>query len=176
MQLADRFRLDGKLAIVTGGAGLYGHSISSALAEAGARVIIASRDVAKCCELAGALNKLGYLAEGCPLDLEEPASIQAFVSALVEKYARIDILVNNAVSRAGFKNLGDITKEDWEKAQAVNSTGLILITQLVIKQMCVQGGGNIINIGSIQGTVGPNFPVYGDTGMTSAVNYTYDKW
>ena len=52
----------------------------------------------------------------------------------------------------------------------------MLITQAVIKQMCIQQSGNIINIGSIQGAVGPHFPVYGNTGMTSPVNYTYDKW
>lgn len=52
----------------------------------------------------------------------------------------------------------------------------MLITQAVVLEMKARGSGNIINIGSIQGVVGPNFGVYGDTGMTSPLNYTYDKW
>src|SRR5690606_9240022 len=86
-------------------------------------------------------------------------------------------LVNNAVSRERYdKAMGELTREDWEKSQAVNSTGLVLLTQAALKIMLANGSGNIINIGSIQGVVGPNFPVYGNTGMTSPLNYTYDKW
>ena len=170
------FRLNDKIAIVTGGAGLYGKAISEALAEAGAAVIIASRDAVKCEEYAGSLRKRGLKAEGMALDLEEEGSIRDFVNNVSQSYGRIDILINNAVSRKGFRNLEDMTRHDWEAAQAVNSTGLMLITQAVVKEMLQQGSGNIINIGSIQGTVGPHFPVYEGTSMTSPVNYTYDKW
>lgn len=176
MDVNELFRLDGKLAIVTGGAGLYGRQISIALAEAGANVIIASRDEAGCKEFAAALKAKGLKAEGYFLDLADEASISNFIKSIVSSYVRIDVLVNNAVSRQGFKNLDDLIKDDWENAQKINSTGLMLITQAVVRQMCEQGSGNIINISSIQGVVGPHFPVYGDTGMTSPLNYTYDKW
>ena len=76
----------------------------------------------------------------------------------------------------GLKDLEEVSKKEWEAAQNINSTGMILLTQAVIKLMRKQRSGNIINIGSIQGSVGPNFPVYGNTGMTSPINYTYDKW
>jgi NAD(P)-dependent dehydrogenase (short-subunit alcohol dehydrogenase family) len=72
--------------------------------------------------------------------------------------------------------LEQLTKEDWETSQDVNSTGLILLTKAAVEIMLEQQSGSIINIGSIQGVVGPNFPVYGDTGMTSPPKYTYDKW
>ncbi len=170
------FRLDSKIAIVTGGAGLYGKPISTALAEAGATVIIASRDEKKCRDFAAELEAKNFSAEGAYLDLSSESSINDFTKNIIAKYQRIDVLINNAVSRAGFKNLAELTKDDWEKAQMINSTGLVLITKAVLQQMCVQNSGNIINIGSIQGTVGPHFPVYADTGMTSPVNYTYDKW
>lgn len=170
------FRLDNKVAIVTGGAGLYGKPISSALAQAGALVIIASRDEFKCQSLAEELKAQNFKAEGMSLDLADEQSIHQFTRKITETYGRIDVLVNNAVSREGIKDLEDITKDEWEKAQGINSTGMILLTQAVIKTMRAQGAGNIINIGSIQGTVGPNFPVYGDTGMSSPLNYTYDKW
>ncbi|RAJ93123.1 NAD(P)-dependent dehydrogenase (short-subunit alcohol dehydrogenase family) [Larkinella arboricola] len=170
------FSLTGKVAIVTGGAGFFGTPISLALAEAGAQVVIASRDGEKCRKFAETLQEKGLLAEGMALDLEEETSIRQFVQAVKEQFGRIDVLVNNAVSRDGFQNLEDIDKASWEKAQRINSTGLVLITQAVVEVMKPQRSGSIINISSIQGAVGPNFPVYGNTGMTSPVNYTYDKW
>ncbi|CAG5018510.1 3-oxoacyl-[acyl-carrier-protein] reductase FabG [Dyadobacter sp. CECT 9275] len=172
----DLFSLKNKVVIVTGGSGFFGTPISLALAEAGAQVIIASRNVQKCKDFASSIRAKGFLAEGMSLDLEEEDSIQAFVGEVTSQFGRIDVLVNNAVSREGFKNLEDVDRVSWEKAQRINSTGLVLITQSVIKVMLTQQSGNIINISSIQGAVGPNFPVYGSTGMTSPVNYTYDKW
>lgn len=174
--MKNLFSLEGKIAIVTGGAGFFGTPISIALAEAGATVIIASRDGEKCRKFAATIQEKGFRAAGMALDLEDENSIRAFVDAVKSKFGRIDILVNNAVSRDGFKNLEDIDKASWEKAQRINSTGLVLITQAVIEVMRPQKSGNIINISSIQGAVGPHFPVYGTTGMTSPVNYTYDKW
>jgi len=170
------FRLDEKIVIVTGGAGLYGKPISMALAEAGARVIIASRDEAKCKEFAAELKKQNLNAEGVSLDQADEKSIVDFVNDIVKKYKRIDVLVNNAVSREGCKDLDILSKSDLEKSQLINYTGLMLLTQVVLKEMAGQNGGNIINISSIQGAVGPNFRVYGDTGMSSAVTYTYEKW
>ena len=176
MKSNSMFGLDSKVAIVTGGAGLYGKPISEALAEAGANVIIASRDEKKCEEHAASLRTRNYQAVGMFLDLENEESINALTEKIIRDYGRIDILVNNAVSRKGFKNLEELSKADWETAQAINATGLMLMTKVVIKQMRLQQSGSIINIGSIQGTVGPHFPVYEGTDMTSPVNYTYDKW
>ncbi len=170
------FRLDNKVAIVTGGAGLFGKPISTALAEAGAQVIVASRDESKCKEHAEVIKSQNLKAEGMFLDLADEQSILEFTGRINDEYGRIDILVNNAVSREGFKDLEEISKNEWETAQTINSTGMMLLTQAVVKLMRKQRSGNIINIGSIQGTVGPNFPVYGNTGMTSPINYTYDKW
>ena len=170
------FRIDNKVAIVTGGAGLFGKPISMALAEAGGQVIVASRDESKCKEFAASIKSKNLNAEGMFLDLSDENSILEFTKSINDKYGRIDILVNNAVSREGLKDLEEVSKKEWEAAQNINSTGMILLTQAVIKLMRKQRSGNIINIGSIQGSVGPNFPVYGNTGMTSPINYTYDKW
>ena len=155
------FRLDNKVAIVTGGAGLFGKPISMALAEAGAQVIVASRDESKCKEFAASIKSKNLNAEGMFLDLSDENSILEFTKSINDKYGRIDILVNNAVSREGLKDLEEVSKKEWEAAQNINSTGMILLTQAVIKLMRKQRSGNIINIGSIQGSVGPNFPVYG---------------
>jgi NAD(P)-dependent dehydrogenase (short-subunit alcohol dehydrogenase family) len=171
-----RFKIDGKIAIVTGGAGYFGKPISAALAEAGAQVIIASRDPNKYKNHAAELVSRGFKAEGMLLDLSNEKSIEEFVKSVYRKYRSIDILVNNAVTREGMKDLEKLSKEDIENTQLVNTTGLMLLTKSVIRIMRKQKAGNIINISSIQGTVGPNFPVYGNTGMSSPVNYTFEKW
>lgn len=172
----ERFRLDGKVAIVTGGAGYFGRPISSGLAEAGAQVVIASRDGVKCRKYAELLQKEGLKAEGLSLDLSDERSINRFVQGVIKKYTRIDILINNAVSRSGMGELEQLSKRDIETEQSINTTGLMLLTKSVVAFMREQRSGNIINISSIQGVAGPHFPVYGKTGMTSPVNYTYDKW
>lgn len=172
----EKFALTDKVVIVTGGAGYYGRPICIALAQAGATVIIASRNQTACQELALEIKNGGGISEGFHLDLSAEASIHSFTHLIYSRYGRIDVLINNAVSREGYNDLGKITKEGWEKAMAINSTGLVLLTQSVIKIMLAQGKGNIINIGSIQGVVGPNFSVYGNTGMSSPLNYTYEKW
>lgn len=172
----DRFRLDNKTIIVTGGAGKYGKPISLALAEAGAKVIIASRDESKCKEYAKELQEKKLEAVGVGLDQGDEISIRKFIETVVKEHKRIDVLVNNAVSRDGCRDLDIISKADLENSQLVNYTGLMLLTQSVLKIMTGQNEGNIINIGSIQGVVGPNFRVYGDTGMSSGITYTFEKW
>lgn len=176
MNTLQLFDLSNKIAIVTGGTGLFGKPISTSLAEAGAHVIIASRNIEKCQLVAEELKSAGYKASGAFLDLADEKSIQDLVISVIKQHQRIDILVNNSVSRDGYKKLEETTKEDWEQAQQINSTGLMLINKAVIQHMITQRSGSIINIGSIQGAVGPNFEVYGSTGMTSPLNYTYDKW
>lgn len=170
------FRLDGKIAIVTGGAGYFGKPISQGLAEAGAQVIIASRDELRCRDLAAELRENGLKADGLSLDLADEHSIESFKDQVIRKYGRIDVLVNNAVSRQGMKDLEQLSKKDIEDAQLINVTGLMLLTKSIVGVMRDRQAGNIINISSIQGVVGPNFPVYGATGMSSPVNYTFDKW
>ncbi len=172
----DMFRLDGQIAVVTGGAGLYGKHISLALGEAGAKVIVASRNLEGCEETAEELRSSGVDAVGMRVDLSSEESICGFARDIERRYGQLDILVNNSVSRMGLDNLEQTTREGWESAQQVNGTGLMLITREMIGLMRRKNKGSIINIGSIQGTVGPHFPVYGDTGMTSGIEYTYAKW
>jgi len=175
MDIKKLFSLEGKTAIVTGGDGLYGRHMSSALCEAGALCVIASNFVDKCREAAGELNSRDYKAFGMYLDLASEENIKTFIEEVITKFGQIDILVNGAILRKGL-NLEDMTKEQWEEAQKVNSTGLMLISREAVKHMRERSKGCIINISSIQGAVGPNFAVYGNTGMSSPVNYTYDKW
>ncbi|MFK7692916.1 SDR family oxidoreductase [Paenibacillus sp. HJGM_3] len=176
MNVLEMFQLAGKMAVVTGGSGLYGAHISEALCEAGATVLIASRNLERCEEEAGILRSKGHRAHGMKLDLADESSIAAFVEEAEAAYGGIDILVNNSVSRTGLNDIEKTSAEGWLAAQQVNGLGLMLMSKAVVGRMRERGGGNIINIASIQGILGPHFPVYGDTGMTSGIEYTYAKW
>jgi NAD(P)-dependent dehydrogenase (short-subunit alcohol dehydrogenase family) len=168
------FRLDGKIALVSGGAGICGVPIVTGLAEAGARVVIASRDVAKCNEIAEAIRHAGLCAEAAELDLASEASIRMLREELLKQHGRLDVLVNNAVARAG-GDLRDMSADQWERTMKVNSTGLFLACQIFSEPMQEARSGSIINIASIYGMVGPDFTIYEGTPLTNPVNYAFAK-
>lgn len=176
MNVMDMFKLGKKVAIVTGGSGLYGEHISSALGEAGALVIVASRGLEQCEKLAQVLRDKGHEAVARRLDLADEQSIEEFVTQTITEFGQIDILINNSVSRTGLNDIEQTTSAGWLQAQQVNGLGVMLLTKAVVRTMRGRQEGNIINISSIQGILGPHFPVYGDSGKTSGIEYTYAKW
>ena len=169
----DLFCLDGRVAIVTGGRGLYGHSISLGLCEMGATVVIASRNGEKCEEYAAQLREQGYDAIGMSLNLNDDDSIKMLVKDVYDKYGKIDILVNNAVDRSNKVSLADATREKLQASYNTNVNGQILISQAVLEYMIPAGKGNIINISSIRGLDSPHFPYYE---AEQAITYTNEKW
>ena len=172
----ELFSLDGRVAIVTGGRGLYGAGISEGLCEMGAKVVIASRNEQKCEELAAELRAKGHEAVGLALDLSDDASIADFVKKVAERYGKIDILVNNAVDRRNMTSLNNATREKLRDSAEVNLNGQILLSQAVIPYMIEQGGGSIINISSMRGLDCPHFPFYPEAMGDQPVNYTTEKW
>jgi NAD(P)-dependent dehydrogenase (short-subunit alcohol dehydrogenase family) len=168
------YDLTGKVAVVTGGAGLYGRHMCRALAEAGAHVVITSRDLAACEEAATVLRAEGHLATAHRLDQADESSIVKLRDDLLASHGRIDVLVNGSVHRQG-SDPDRTTAEDWAATSQVNSTGLFLITKHFGEQMMAQRSGSIINIGSIYGVVGPTFGIYAGTPMTSPAFYAFDK-
>jgi NAD(P)-dependent dehydrogenase (short-subunit alcohol dehydrogenase family) len=190
VHVMDLFRLDGRVAVVTGGAGLYGSVISTALAEAGATVIIASRSLSKCEDRAAKLRESGHDALPMPLDLSDDDSIATLKDRIVADCGRVDILINNAAGRAAgtadeivkrkysmlHTSMRAMSRAQWEGAMDVNASGLFICTQIFAEQMIAQGhGGSIVNISSIYGLVGPTFPIYEGLGMTSPPDYSYAK-
>jgi len=170
----DLFRLNNKVALVTGGTGIVGRPISQALAEAGATVVIASRNKEKCATFAAELRKQGLKAEGERLDLSSEEDIRSLSGRILSRHQRLDIVFNNAVARAG-GDLRHMTVAEWENAMRVNSTGLFLACQVFSKPMQAQRAGSIINISSIYGMVGPDFSIYEGTPITNPVNYAFAK-
>ncbi len=154
----EKFSLAGKTALVTGGGGLYGQAIVDALAEAGATVWIASRDLAKLKSVAAQKNKLGLDVRAAALDQGRLKSADILFTRIVGKSGRLDVLVNNAVVWP-MKSYSEPT-ENFAKSMAVNCTGLFHLTRLFGDAMARQKSGSIINIGSIQGMVGPDATLY----------------
>lgn len=172
MSIIDSFFLTGKIAIVTGGAGKYGRFIVEALAEQGAKVVIASRDISACQRVATELAEKSYRAIAYRLDLANEGSIRGFVEEVYKDMGRIDVLVNNAVLRplTGFED--DVIK--WQESMQVNAAGVFLLTRLVADKM-MERGGSIINIASIQGMVGPDLNLYEGLGMIPVADYFFHR-
>ncbi|WP_291832337.1 SDR family oxidoreductase [Brevundimonas sp.] len=156
-------RLDGQVALVTGGAGILGRLFCRALAEAGAQVAVVDlfEDAAKT-----AAAEIGEAAAGFGCDVSDPASVQAAVDAVMARFGRIDVLVNNAATktadvRAFFEPFETYSLEVWREVMSVNIDGMFLMAQAVGKEMLKAGrGGRVIQTASIYGLVGPDSRIY----------------
>lgn len=162
MTILDTFSLQGKIALLTGGAGLYGRQIARALAEAGATTYIASRNVFGLEAVAVELRGEGHDVRSMSLDQGDEASILALRDAIKVESGRLDILVNNAVARP-LKNGYFSEASAIDESMRINGTGLILVTRTMGEILA--GGGSIINIGSIMGLVGLEPLNYSGTDM-----------
>lgn len=154
------FDLTGRVAIVTGGAGLLGKQFSKALAEAGAQVVIASRNQENCQAWAAQLCADGYNALALPLDVTDPESSKALVATTLARCGRLDILVNNAYARGVPAPPEELTPEAWRTWIEAGLSGAFYCAQAAAQPMLTQGSGAIINIGSIYGVVGTDVRMY----------------
>ena len=140
--------LDGKIAIVTGGGTGIGKGIANALAGEGCSVVIAARGAERLEQAAAEIRTSGGNALAVPTDVTDEASIEKLFETTIERFERLDILVNNAGIVAGGE-IGDIPTDRWDELMAVNVRGVFLCTRAAFRIMKAQGGGRIINIGSI---------------------------
>lgn len=164
--MSGPFDLSGRRALVTGGAGLVGRGIAAALAQAGAEVVLAGRDAEHLTEAASALG--AGIAATQRLDVTDEASIESAFASLEADRGPVDILVNNA-GVASAARFGDVTVADFEQVLGTNVTGAYLCAQRAAPAMRELGGGKIINVGSIYGTVAPDQRIYADAeGMDRA--------
>lgn len=173
MSAIDLFSLKGKVAVVTGGAGLFGRQIVEAVAEAGAKTFMASRDVAKQEAQAAAFRERGLDVTALSLDQGDEKSVLALLDDVVKRAGTVDILVNNAVLRSMKSWDDDIA--NFEASLKVNATGILLMTRAFGNHMASQGRGSIINISSIQGVVGPDYSLYEGLGMDTSPDYFVHK-
>ena len=139
-------RLDGKVAIVTGGAGGIGSAYCRALATAGASVVVADLDEAGAQKVAGEISNEGLAATAIRVDITDVESVAAMAQAAQSTYAGVDILVNNAaILDMPFSPLVEYPLDWWDRGFRVNVTGALICTQAVVPLMRERGGGKIIN-------------------------------
>ncbi|MEG2174119.1 MAG: SDR family oxidoreductase [Oscillospiraceae bacterium] len=182
MNVKDLFRLDGKVALVTGGNKGLGRIISQGLAEAGAHVVIAARKKELCDQAATELRALGVQSLGIQCDITKPDQVTAMVDEAVGTFGHIDILVNNAgMFWAGSPETLPLDK--WQRVMDLNITAMFLVSQAVGRVMIAQKSGRIINVASAAGLMGIDSDlmdtiVY-NTSKGAVVNFTRDlacKW
>lgn len=176
MSVLETFSLEGKVALVTGGAGLYGLQIVAALAEAGAETYIAARNKEKLEAVAEEERGRGFNVTAMHLDLALDSSIEQLHADIIARSGACDVLVNNAVTRSA--NSGwDHELESYDKSLHVNASALFKITQIFAETMKPRKSGSIINIGSMMGMVGIEMANYTGTDMQADPSpiYFYEK-
>lgn len=165
--LSNLFDLTGKVAVVTGGAGIIGARVCRGISAHGARVAIAEIDVSAAEILAKEISTdTGNEVIAVCCDVSSPESVDAMVAAVVEAFGAIHVLHNNAQARpkdlgAFFAPVEDFDLDVWRQVMAVNLDGMFIVAQRVGRRMIEQGtGGSIIQTASTYGVVGPDFRIY----------------
>ncbi|HSB06781.1 MAG TPA: glucose 1-dehydrogenase [Thermodesulfobacteriota bacterium] len=148
------FPLTGKTAIVTGASRGIGAAIAKGFANAGADLVLVSRNRAALEKVAKEIEGLGRKAIPVAADIGVPEEVQGAVEATLKIFPRIDILVNNAGISPVLKRAEELTLQEWEEILRVNLTGTFLFCQAVGKVMIQQGAGKIINMVSVGAVVG----------------------
>jgi dehydrogenase/reductase SDR family member 4 len=147
------FSLQGRVAVITGGSRGIGRSIALAFAEAGADLVVSSRNK-KPPELenvAEEVRAMGRKVLAIPAHVGKTADVQNLIQRTLSHFGRIDVLVNNAGMNPVLSPLADLEERSFDKVMEVNLKGALFMSQAVIQPMMKQGGGRIINISSISG-------------------------
>ncbi|MFO1466023.1 MAG: SDR family oxidoreductase [Steroidobacteraceae bacterium] len=156
-------RLDNKIAIVTGAGSGIGRAAALRFAREGARVTVGDRDAARAAAVAAEINGAGGQAIGIAADVSNDAQVAEMFARTLERWKRVDILVNNAAT-FHHRRVEDCTRADWDQCWSVNVHGTASCSQRAAAQMAKQGSGAIVNVASINGLVAmPNWMTYNAT-------------
>ncbi|MGX6449095.1 SDR family NAD(P)-dependent oxidoreductase [Patulibacter sp. S7RM1-6] len=151
--VASLFRLDGKVAVVTGGASGMGEAMAHGLAQSGATVVVADFDLDAAGRVVDSVADRDYALHAERVDVADRGSVEALVEAVVAQHGSIDVLVNSA-GVAGRYPAEDFPEEEWDRIVGVNLKGSFLAAQAAGRRMIAQGtGGSIINMASIGASI-----------------------
>jgi NAD(P)-dependent dehydrogenase (short-subunit alcohol dehydrogenase family) len=173
---------DGKVVLVTGGAGGIGAAAAGLFAARGASVVVADRDLAGAAATVATIAAAGGTAVEQAVDVGDADSVGALVAATVAAYGRLDCAFNNAGISPGVAAFTDVTPDDWQRVIAINLTGVFWCMQAELRQLVAQGdGGVIVNTSSGAGVVAaPGQPAYtaakhGVLGLTKGAAQEYAR-
>jgi NAD(P)-dependent dehydrogenase (short-subunit alcohol dehydrogenase family) len=152
MTVLDRFRLDGRTAVVTGSTRGLGRAFARALAEAGANIVIVGRDAAAAVEVSAELESLGARSSTVLADVTVRADLERVLAEAVREFGRVDVLVNNA-GACIHKPALEVTDDEWRSVIDVNLNGVWMASQVFGRHMIEAGGGTIVNIGSMSAEI-----------------------
>jgi 2-dehydro-3-deoxy-D-gluconate 5-dehydrogenase len=160
--LKQRFRLDGRVAVITGAGTGLGQAIALALAGQGADVALAGRRQDVLEETANAVRALGRRALVVPTDVTQSDQVERLMATVTGEFGRLDILVNNAGALLHAEvPFQDLTIEQWQAAMDANLTSVFYCSQAAARRMLPQNSGNVINISSVAAVAGAPLPTYG---------------
>lgn len=171
--MSDHFDLSGKTLVVSGGAGLIGEAITRALAAQGARVVVADLDDQTGMHLANESERVEF----AHCDVTTEGEVRDLVAEVYSTYGTLDGLVNTSFPRpeSWSKHFEEVNIEDWRDHVNANLTTYFLNAKVAADVLIDQGGGCILNLGSIYGVQAPHFNIYEGTDMTSPVAYAAIK-
>ncbi|AGZ41712.1 SDR family NAD(P)-dependent oxidoreductase [Actinoplanes friuliensis] len=152
MTVLDLFRLDGKVAVVTGGNRGIGKAIAIALAEAGASVVVAARDAERNEQAVAELSKIGPAALAVTTDVTSRSDLTALRDTVTERLGPVDVLINNAGVGIHGESL-TIDDESWQRVMATNLDAVWKASQVFGEQMVARRSGSIVNVGSMSGMI-----------------------
>ncbi len=144
-------KLDGKIALVTGAGRGIGREIAIACAEEGAVVVLAARSVDALTDTANEIARTGHDTQVIETDVTDRGSVESMVAQALERWGRIDVLVNNSGIAGPSAPSWQVQAEDWDETIAVNLTGVFSCCQAVLPSMIERRSGAIVNIGSVTG-------------------------
>jgi NAD(P)-dependent dehydrogenase (short-subunit alcohol dehydrogenase family) len=180
--LSELMNLEGRVAIITGGAGHIGQAMADALAEMGCSICLLDRNADTLARAAEALRKeRGVQVVQLLIDLEKESERAAVPAFLQQQLGRADILINNAgfVGDSALKGwvvpFAEQQIDTWRRAVEVNLTAAFHLSQLLSPMLAAHGKGSIINVSSIYGVVGPDLRLYEGTAMGNPAAYATSK-
>ena len=174
-------QFENKVAMVTGAGSGIGSAMARRFAEEGATVVVADIDEKAAGQVAAAIEKDGGTAVAVQQDVGDPASVEKSVAFAVQKFGRLDVAVNNAGITGDLAPLANYSLEGWDKVISVNLSGVFYGMKYQIPAMLRSGGGSIVNIASILGSVaardsaGYNAAKHGVVGLTKTAALEYSK-
>jgi NAD(P)-dependent dehydrogenase (short-subunit alcohol dehydrogenase family) len=166
---AERFDLSGKVALVTGGSRGLGRAMALAFAEAGADVVVASRKLDSCQEVAAQIEAKGRRALARACNVSNWDELEPLADAAYDAFGRVDVLVNNAGMSLLYATVTDVTESMWDKVVNLNLKGVFRLTALVGTRMVRDGSGSIVTVSSV-GSIRPNQSIIPYAAAKAGVN------